>query len=77
MTQETDTSPPCGQKQTGWGGGLVTPSKTQMPQAEQNTVGSHCLHPVTFTVEERCGVEKSKLRPQLENPQFPVHLTKT
>lgn len=72
--------PPCGQKQMGCGGGLVMPRIAQMALAEQNTVGSHCLGPVAFTVEERCGIEKSKLRPQLENPPRPnshCHLTKT
>lgn len=60
MTRETETSPPCGQKQMGCGGGLVMPRIAQMALAEQNTVGSHCLCPVAFTVEERCGIEKSK-----------------
>ena len=60
-----------GRSRRGGGGGLVTPSIAQMPLAEQNTVGSHCLSSITFTVEERCGVEKSKLRPQLENPPRP------
>lgn len=60
--------------------GQVTSITAQMSLVEQNTVDAHPLHPPNSSVEERCGVEKSKPRPQFENgprPSTLSHLTKT